>query len=68
MEGAGERSAVLMSKLRWGRYRLFPDGAGMRSVRQRGHALAAKALQALLSESEDNEELLHDYVSGIGYR
>jgi hypothetical protein len=25
-------------------------------------------LQALLSESEDEDELLRDYISGVGYR
>jgi CBS domain-containing protein len=33
-----------------------------------GIIYAREALQALLSESEDNEELLHDYISGVGYR
>ena len=33
-----------------------------------GIIYAREALQALLSETEDNEELLRDYVSGIGYR
>ena len=29
---------------------------------------AREALQALLSESEDEDELLRDYISGVGYR
>jgi CBS domain-containing protein len=33
-----------------------------------GIIYAREALQALLSESEGNEELLHDYISGVGYR
>jgi signal-transduction protein with cAMP-binding, CBS, and nucleotidyltransferase domain len=33
-----------------------------------GIIYAREALQALLSETEDNEELLRDYISGIGYR
>jgi CBS domain-containing protein len=33
-----------------------------------GIIYAREALQALLSETKDNEELLRDYVSGIGYR
>ena len=33
-----------------------------------GIIYAREALQALLSETEDKEELLRDYVSGIGYR
>lgn len=33
-----------------------------------GIIYAREALQALLSESEDNEELLRDYISGVGYR
>ncbi len=33
-----------------------------------GIIYAREALQALLSEAENEEELLRDYVSGIGYR
>ena len=33
-----------------------------------GIIYAREALQALLSESEDEEELLRDYISGVGYR
>jgi CBS domain-containing protein len=33
-----------------------------------GIIYAREALQALLSESEDNEVLLRDYISGVGYR
>jgi predicted transcriptional regulator len=33
-----------------------------------GIICAREALQALLSESEDEDELLRDYISGVGYR
>jgi CBS domain-containing protein len=33
-----------------------------------GIIYAREALQALLSESENEDELLRDYISGIGYR
>lgn len=33
-----------------------------------GIIYAREALQALLSESEDEDELLRDYISGVGYR
>ena len=33
-----------------------------------GVIYAREALQALLSESEDEDELLRDYISGVGYR
>jgi CBS domain-containing protein len=33
-----------------------------------GIIYAREALQALLSEAENEEELLRDYVSGMGYR
>jgi CBS domain-containing protein len=33
-----------------------------------GIIYARDALQALLSESEDEDELLRDYISGVGYR
>jgi hypothetical protein len=33
-----------------------------------GIIYAREALQELLSESEDNEELLRDYISEVGYR
>lgn len=38
------------------------------ALRPLGIIYAREALQALLSESKDNEELLHDYISGVGYR
>jgi hypothetical protein len=51
------------------------EGTGLQRVpildearRPLGIIYAREALQALLSESEDNEELLHDYISGVGYR
>jgi CBS domain-containing protein len=33
-----------------------------------GVIYAREALQALLSESENEDELLRDYISGVGYR
>ena len=33
-----------------------------------GIIYAREALQALLSESENEDELLRDYISGVGYR
>jgi len=33
-----------------------------------GIIYAREALQALLSESENQDELLRDYISGVGYR
>jgi CBS domain-containing protein len=36
--------------------------------RQLGIIYAREALQALLSESENEDELLRDYISGVGYR
>jgi CBS domain-containing protein len=33
-----------------------------------GIIYAREALQVLLSEAENQEELLRDYISGVGYR
>jgi CBS domain-containing protein len=33
-----------------------------------GIIYAREALQALLSEAENQDELLRDYISGVGYR
>jgi CBS domain-containing protein len=33
-----------------------------------GIIYARDALQALLTESENEDELLRDYISGVGYR
>ena len=40
-------------------------GEGRRPI---GIIYAREALQALLSEAENEDELLRDYISGVGYR